>query len=116
MHNLVGDTSCLEHQLPGPRQSTEAHGLVVCAGFGMSGCNFTLQRFLVPRILSETISLILKGEVLRGPVSILKHIRHFAGLDKVHLLQTWVIHVWLLTPEISKKAIRRGHWISYQLF
>lgn len=115
-HSLLGGTSCFLDWLPGPKQSTETHGLVVASEFGMSGCNFTLQRFLAPGSLSETTSLILRGEVLRGPVSYLKHVRHFAGLGKVHLLQTWVIHVWLLTPGVSKKAILRGHRIPYQLF
>lgn len=45
-----------------------------------------------------------------------RHTRQFGGVGKVRLLQTWVSHVWLLAPEVSKKAILRHRWFSYQLF
>lgn len=49
-----------------------------------------------------------------GPVGNLRHIRHFAGQGAFGA--NWVTHFWLQTPEVIKKAILWGHWISYQLF
>lgn len=75
----VEDIPSLQDQLPGPTQSTEPHGLMICAGFGMSGCNFRPQMFLAPRSLGGTVSLILRGEILWGPACNLRHIRQFPG-------------------------------------
>lgn len=110
----VEDIPSLQDQLPRPTQSTEPRGLMICAGFGMSGCNFRPQMFLAPRSLGGTVSLILRGEILWGPACNLRHIRHFAGQSA--FAANWVIHFWLLTPEVIKKAIPWGHWISHQLF
>lgn len=47
-----------------------------------------------------------------GASSNLRHTRQFVGAFGVN----WVTPFWLLTPEVIKKAILWGHYISYQLF